>query len=105
MTGVLSGTAADNRGIPFGPPLLALGAQAEDNRSGRLPWRRPVSAACTQRRQTVATLTGQKILITGPTGRGAGPVPRALAVDNEVWGLARFKDPATRTAVESDGVH
>ena len=53
----------------------------------------------------MATLKGQKILITGPTGQVAKPLARALAADNEVWGIARFKDPATRAAVEADGVH
>jgi nucleoside-diphosphate-sugar epimerase len=28
-----------------------------------------------------------------------------LAKDNDVWGVARFKDPAAREALEKDGVH
>jgi nucleoside-diphosphate-sugar epimerase len=49
-------------------------------------------------------LTGSKILIAGVTGKVAQPVARALSPDNEVWGLARFGDAATRTALEAAGV-
>ena len=49
-------------------------------------------------------LKGEKILITGPAGRIAFGLCRALARDNEVWGIARFSDPATREKVESVGV-
>jgi nucleoside-diphosphate-sugar epimerase len=35
-------------------------------------------------------LEGQKILITGATGKIAFPIARALATRNEVWGAARF---------------
>jgi nucleoside-diphosphate-sugar epimerase len=49
-------------------------------------------------------LTGEKILITGPAGRIAFGIARTLASDNEVWGLARFSDPATREEVEALGV-
>lgn len=45
-----------------------------------------------------------KILITGPTGQVAAPIARALAADNEVWGIARFTDAAAREALERDGV-
>ncbi|MBU3062215.1 NAD(P)-dependent oxidoreductase [Nocardia sp. NEAU-G5] len=47
---------------------------------------------------------GSKILITGPTGQVAAPIARALAADNEVWGIARFSNPAARTALEGAGV-
>ena len=63
------------------------------------------AVGATEEEIEVATLKGQKILITGPTGQVAKPLARALAADNEVWGVARFKDPATRVAVEADGVH
>ncbi|HEY2300469.1 MAG TPA: NAD(P)-dependent oxidoreductase [Acidimicrobiales bacterium] len=63
------------------------------------------AVGATEEEIEVATLKGQKILITGPTGQVAKPLARALAADNEVWGVARFKDPATRAAVEADGVH
>ena len=42
-------------------------------------------------------LQGEKILITGVDGRVAFPIARALAADNEVWGVARLRDPASRT--------
>ena len=41
-------------------------------------------------------LSGEKVLLTGPAGRIAFPLARSLAADNEVWGVARFSDPATR---------
>jgi nucleoside-diphosphate-sugar epimerase len=49
-------------------------------------------------------MRGSKILITGPTGQVATPVAKALAADNEVWGIARFTDPAARDELEEAGV-
>jgi len=49
-------------------------------------------------------MRGSKILITGPTGQVATPIARALAVDNEVWGIARFTNTAAREALEKAGV-
>ncbi len=49
-------------------------------------------------------LTGEKILITGPAGRIGFGLARSLARDNEVWGIARFRDPAARQEVEAVGV-
>jgi nucleoside-diphosphate-sugar epimerase len=49
-------------------------------------------------------LSDEKILITGPAGRIAFGIARFLAVDNDVWGIARFSDPATRDKVEALGV-
>ncbi len=49
-------------------------------------------------------LTDEKILITGPAGQIAFPMTRSLAADNEVWGVARFGDPASRARVEALGV-
>ena len=49
-------------------------------------------------------LEGQKILITGANGRIAFPIARALAKQNDVWGVARFTDPASRSRLESIGV-
>ncbi len=43
-------------------------------------------------------MRGYKILITGPTGQVAAPVAKALAADNEVWGIARFTDTRRGTA-------
>jgi nucleoside-diphosphate-sugar epimerase len=49
-------------------------------------------------------LSGEKILITGPAGRIAFGLAKTLAGDNEVWGISRFGDPATREEVEALGV-
>lgn len=49
-------------------------------------------------------MRGVKILITGPTGQVATPLAKALAADNEVWGIARFSDPAARADLESSGI-
>ena len=49
-------------------------------------------------------LQGEKILITGPAGRIAFGLAETLAPDNEVWGIARFGDPAAREQVEALGV-
>ena len=45
-----------------------------------------------------------KILITGPTGQVAVPIAKALAADNEVWGIARFTNAAAREDLEKAGV-
>jgi UDP-glucuronate 4-epimerase len=50
-------------------------------------------------------MRGFKILITGPTGQVASPVARALAADNEVWGIARFTNAAAREVLEKAGIH
>jgi nucleoside-diphosphate-sugar epimerase len=49
-------------------------------------------------------MRGSKILITGPTGQLATPIAVALAAENEVWGIARFTDPAARDGLEKAGV-
>jgi nucleoside-diphosphate-sugar epimerase len=49
-------------------------------------------------------LRDEKILITGPAGRIAFGLAKTLVPDNEVWGIARFSDPATRAEVEALGV-
>ena len=49
-------------------------------------------------------MVGSKILIAGATGQVAGPITRALAADNEVWGIARFNDEAARQGLEKAGV-
>ncbi len=49
-------------------------------------------------------LRGEKILFTGPTGQVGKPIALALAAENEVWGLARFKDAGARAEMESAGV-
>jgi nucleoside-diphosphate-sugar epimerase len=49
-------------------------------------------------------LSDEKILVTGPAGRIAFGLAKTLAADNEVWGIARFGDPAARAEVEALGV-
>jgi nucleoside-diphosphate-sugar epimerase len=49
-------------------------------------------------------LRDEKILITGPAGRIAFGLARSLVAENDVWGVARFSDPATREKVEALGV-
>lgn len=49
-------------------------------------------------------MRGSKILITGATGQVATPIALAFAADNEVWGAARFTDPAARERLEQAGV-
>ena len=49
-------------------------------------------------------LERQKILITGPTSQVALPVTLALATANDVWGVARFSDPAARERLDVAGV-
>jgi len=51
----------------------------------------------------MSELQGEKILITGPTSQVALPVVAALAKDNEVWGLARFRQDDDRARVEGLG--
>lgn len=50
-------------------------------------------------------LDAQKILITGATGKIAFPIARALAAaGNEVWGVARLKDPTGRDRLAAAGI-
>lgn len=50
-------------------------------------------------------IAGKKILVTGVTGWVAGPVATSLVDDgNEVFGAARFRDPAAREPLEAAGV-
>jgi nucleoside-diphosphate-sugar epimerase len=49
-------------------------------------------------------MRGSRILITGTTGQVATPIARALAADNEVWGIARFTDATARAGLEQAGV-
>lgn len=49
-------------------------------------------------------ISGEKILVSGATGMVGGPLARHLAKDNEVWGAARFSDPAKRQALEEAGI-
>ena len=49
-------------------------------------------------------LNGEKILVTGATGKIAFPIARALAAHNEVWGAARLHKPGDRERLASVGV-
>jgi len=49
-------------------------------------------------------ISGEKILVTGATGMVGEPLARYLAKDNEVWGAARFSDPAKRRSIEEAGI-
>lgn len=45
-----------------------------------------------------------RIIVTGITGQVALPLASTLAADNEVWGVARFKDADARERLEKAGV-
>jgi nucleoside-diphosphate-sugar epimerase len=49
-------------------------------------------------------LDGEKILITGATGKVAFPIAEALAGRNEVWGVARLRDPGARDRLVAAGI-
>jgi len=51
-----------------------------------------------------AMLSDEKILLTGPAGQIALPMAEYLSKENEVWGIARFGDPASRERVDALGV-
>ena len=49
------------------------------------------------------SLSGAKILVTGPTGQVALPLTLGLAADNDVWGVARFHDAGARELDRAQG--
>jgi UDP-glucuronate 4-epimerase len=49
-------------------------------------------------------LDGQKVLITGATGKIAFPIARALAKRNEVWGAARLRSQKDRDKLTAAGI-
>lgn len=49
-------------------------------------------------------LDGEKVLITGATGKIAFPIARALAERNEVWGAARLRHPVDRDKLAAAGI-
>jgi nucleoside-diphosphate-sugar epimerase len=49
-------------------------------------------------------ISGEKILVTGVSGKVAEPLARFLATDNEVWGAARFSNPEKRRSLEAAGI-
>jgi nucleoside-diphosphate-sugar epimerase len=53
---------------------------------------------------TSAQISGSKILVTGISRQIALPLAQHLASNNDVWGLARFTDPSSRSRVEEAGI-
>src|SRR5262245_52564538 len=49
-------------------------------------------------------LSGEEILLTGPTGQLGFPLAGYLANDTEVCGIGRFAHPSTREKVHAIGV-
>ena len=49
-------------------------------------------------------LHAERILVTGLTGQIAFPLAAYLAVDNEVWGAARYTEAGSRERVEAAGI-
>ncbi len=49
-------------------------------------------------------LEGEKVLVTGASGKIAFPIARRLAEHNEVWGVARLREAAQRERLEAAGV-
>nr|WP_237457544.1 NAD(P)-dependent oxidoreductase [Pseudomaricurvus sp. HS19] len=49
-------------------------------------------------------MQGEKILITGATGKIAFPIARELAANNEVWGAARLQKPGDRERLQAAGI-
>ena len=49
-------------------------------------------------------LSDKKILITGVSGMVPMPIAVQLAQDNEVWGVARFRDAEVKTMLEAEGI-
>lgn len=49
-------------------------------------------------------LEGHKILVTGPAGQIAFPLASRLARDNEVWGIARFRNAESKERCEKAGI-
>jgi UDP-glucuronate 4-epimerase len=52
----------------------------------------------------VPVLNGEKILLTGATGKIAFPIAKALAQGNEVWGAARLRNPKERERLAEAGI-
>ncbi len=49
-------------------------------------------------------LDGEKVLVTGATGKIAFPIARALAERNEVWGAARLRGEGDEQRLEEAGI-
>lgn len=51
-----------------------------------------------------AAIEDRKVLLTGATGVLGTGIARSLAATNDVWAIARFRDPGARAALEAAGV-
>jgi len=49
-------------------------------------------------------MKNRKVLVTGATGKIAFPIARALAADNEVWGVARMRGENDRAKLKAAGI-
>lgn len=49
-------------------------------------------------------LSGEKILVTGATGKIAFPIARELATNNEVWGMARLQKETEKQRLTEAGI-
>jgi UDP-glucuronate 4-epimerase len=49
-------------------------------------------------------LEGEKVLVTGASGKIAFPIARRLAKGNDVWGVARLREATQREKLEEAGV-
>src|SRR5579864_3942096 len=49
-------------------------------------------------------LSDKKVLFTGATGQAIRPAAESMAADNEVWCVARFTNPRTKTELEEKGI-
>jgi len=68
------------------------------------PWTRHAPAAARPCPKGGSVLADEKILITGASGQIGYGLARYLAPHNEVWGVARFADPAARDGLGALGV-
>jgi nucleoside-diphosphate-sugar epimerase len=64
----------------------------------------PSDATAQRNSRSHAALSGERILITGAGGQIGYPMAAYLARDNEVWGLARFRDHTSRERLTEAGV-
>ena len=49
-------------------------------------------------------MDGQKVLVSGVTGKIGFPIARELAADKEVWGVARMRGPGEPQRVQEAGI-
>src|SRR5271163_1553300 len=66
--------------------------------------RRPIQTTKTDPLQEGDLLDGEKILVTGVTGKIAFPIARTLAQRNEVWGAARLRNPQDSDNLVAAGI-